>query len=406
MRILFIAAGFPPYEFSENIVNGKLVLALISEGHEVAVISRTDEGPVYNAEWRDPWLPLKNITNIITYPKGNRLTRLLDIAKDLLIHRYPVEGIRWAGRAYRKSVELIKEGRVDVIMTRSPADVGHLVGLRIKKKYNIRWIANWNDPSTGIWPLPYENNLPSWRRYVFRKLTGEVLKRADINTFPSELLREHFIFHYKIPYKKTELIPHIFLPGFMPEENPGKTEGLYLCHSGNLSPERDPRNLLLAVRKFLSTKERGLFLDVLGVTTDENAELIKELHLEDNVKSLPPVPYHDALKKMCEYDVLVILEAQTGKGIFLPSKITDYAQVKKPVLALSPEISEVGNLLKRHSGGLTANIKSEEDIYNKLCLLDKLKSENNLSDLITRSTLGEHLGCPAVLKKYNELFNN
>ncbi len=406
MRISFIAAGFPPYEFSENIVNGKLVLALIREGHKVVVVSRTDEGPVYNAEWRDPWLPLKDITNIITYPKGNRLTRLLDIVKNLLIYRYPVEGIRWAGRAYRKSVELIKEGRADVIMTRSPSDVGHLVGLRIKKKYNIRWIANWNDPATGIWPLPYESNIPSWRRYVFRKFTGEVLNNAHINTFPSELLREHFIFHYKIPYKKTEVIPHIFLPGFMPGESPGKPEGIYLCHSGNLSTERDPRNLLLAVRKFLSTRSSGLFFDVLGVTTDENTELIKELHLEDNVKFLPPLPYHEALEIMQGYDVLVVLEAQTEKGIFLPSKITDYAQLNKPILALSPEISEVGNLLHKQSGGLTANNKSAEDIYNKLCLLDKLKSENKLSDLITRSTLGEHLGCAAVLKKYNELFNN
>ncbi len=80
MRILFIAAGFPPYEFSENIVNGKLVLALIREGHKVVVVSRTDEGPVYNAEWRDPWLPLKDITNII-HIRRQQADKVLDIVR-------------------------------------------------------------------------------------------------------------------------------------------------------------------------------------------------------------------------------------------------------------------------------------------------------------------------------------
>ncbi len=142
-------------------------------------------------------------------------------------------------------------------------------GLRFNKKDNIRWSHTGMIRQQGSGRCPMKD-IPSWRRYVFRKFTGEVLNNAHINTFPSELLREHFIFHYKIPYKKTEVIPHIFLPGFMPGESPGKPEGIYLCHSGNLSTERDPRNLLLAVRKFLSTRSSGLFFDVLGVTTDEN----------------------------------------------------------------------------------------------------------------------------------------
>ena len=47
MRLLMIATGYPPYLFSENLCNGKLVMALLQAGIEVDVISRIDEGPLY-----------------------------------------------------------------------------------------------------------------------------------------------------------------------------------------------------------------------------------------------------------------------------------------------------------------------------------------------------------------------
>ena len=46
-----IATGYPPYLFSENLCNGKLVMALLQAGIEVDVISRIDEGPSYGTDW-------------------------------------------------------------------------------------------------------------------------------------------------------------------------------------------------------------------------------------------------------------------------------------------------------------------------------------------------------------------
>ena len=45
-----IATGYPPYLFSENLCNGKLVMALLQAGIEVDVISRIDEGPSYGTD--------------------------------------------------------------------------------------------------------------------------------------------------------------------------------------------------------------------------------------------------------------------------------------------------------------------------------------------------------------------
>ena len=45
-----------------------------------------------------------------------------------------MNGIRWARRAYQKALELHKKNPYDVIITRSPSDIPHIIGYKIKQK--------------------------------------------------------------------------------------------------------------------------------------------------------------------------------------------------------------------------------------------------------------------------------
>lgn len=401
-RILFIASGFPPYEFSENIINGKLVLALIEAGHKVTVLTKVDEGNMYGSTWQEPWLPLQDVTQIMTYPVGNKITRAIDILKKTLLLKYPIGGVRWAGLAYKKSLEIIKTEKIDVILTRSPSDIAHLVGLKLKKKTDIKWIANWNDPATGIWPAPYEVRVPLLKKLMFKSFTQEALSRADINTFPSKLLSEHFQQYYKISTNKIVVIPHVIYPEITKVDNVKSNNSLRICHSGNLSIERDPENLFIALHKFNKENQQAIYLDILGVSTNYSIDLVNKYQLEKFVTFLKPLSYTAALRKMAEYDVLMIVEAKMEKSIFLPSKITDYAQLNKPILSVSPPNSEVGNLIKKYGGGVVAINNSIDDIYEKLSYLDVLKKNLKLDQFTELSALNGYLGAKAVVSIYNK----
>lgn len=390
-NILFIASGFPPFEFSENIINGKLVLALMKKGHSVRVISKIDEGQTYNSEWRKPWLVLKPVTYYISYPLGNFAQRSFEIVMNTLRFKYPQEGIRWAEYAYKKATELIKEEVFDVVITRSPSDIAHLVGLRLKKKLNIRWIANFNDPATGIWPYPYEKNLPGWKKSISKKFVEEVLKLADKASFPSILLAEHFKEHFKLNDSRISIIPHIMLEEPLEAEYKTDPNNLHIIHSGNLSSERDPGTFLGALKKYNTLNEKKIYLDILGVISNEWIEHIEKLDQGEYVKTIEPLPYSEAMQKMATYDVLLILEAPLKKGIFLPSKISDYAQLKKPILAISPAIGEVKNLLHKYGGGIAAKNNSVDDIFEKLSFLSNKKAGNKLYEFFGNSTLREYL---------------
>ena len=92
------------------------------------------------------------------------------------------------------------------------------------------------------------------------------------------------------------------------------------------------------------------------------------------------------------------------KGIFLPSKISDYAQLNKPILAISPQTGEVKRLLEKYGGGFTSDNSKVEDIEDKLLFLNKMKAENRLDEIVINSSLKEYLGENRVVKLLESSF--
>lgn len=382
MKILYICASFPPYTFSESLCNGKLVFALIKNGIDVDVISKIEEGKTYSSEWKEPWTPLRTHTNEIHYKPGSKLVRILDILwSSIYMRTYPIEGIRWARRAYQKSVKLLNCGKYDAIFTRSPSDIPHIVGYKLSKKTGIKWIANWNDPAAPIWPEPYTHHYPKWKQFILNKYTEKCLRLATYNSFPSEFLMLHFKEFYPfINAKRNLVIPHIGLhKSIFPKTSSHCTNQTFrICHSGNLSTERDPR-LLFQVLKGLLNGGYKIQFDIMGYINDYVKQLISEYGLQDNVRFIGSYSYIDALVKMSEYDILVLIEAIMEKGIFFPSKFTDYAQLGIPILAVSPKNGFAHDMLNRFKGGIAVDNNNIESIKDGITTLYASWQNNTMS---------------------------
>lgn len=405
MRALLIATGYLPYAFSENLCNAKLVYALQQSGWEIDVISRMDEGNTYSSEWQEPWFCLQPNLHEVTYALGNKFARIWDLLLSTLQMGYPLSGIRWARRAYKQAVALHKEKHYDVVLTRSPSDVPHIVGYKLKLRFGVRWIANWNDPSATIWPEPYTHHFSAYKKKMLEKYTIQCLRGADVNTFPSQSLLNHFTGHFPfLCNQETKVIPHIALwESLYTSTKREKKDKLYLCHSGNLSEERNPDLLFRAMREMIDEGYTHIRLDIMGHINDYTQELIDKYNLSDYVGCAGGFPYMEAMRRMQEYDVLVLLEARMREGIFFASKFTDYAQNARPIFAISPVNGFAKDMLAEYGGGIAVNNEDFKDIKEGLCELYASWESGRLSVDYDTILLYEQFSAQEVVNMYNQL---
>ena len=122
---------------------------------------------------------------------------------------------------------------------------------------------------------------------------------------------------------------------------------LRLIHSGNLKYPRNPRLFFEGLRMFLDSYDNPqIEVGILGVADNSLDEYLKEFKLEEYVLLLPPVSYEESLLEVRKYSVGLVIEAPCPEGIFLPTKVSDFMQLGKPIMAVSPTDGVLNDLYR------------------------------------------------------------
>lgn len=397
-KILFVAQAFPPYEFSEAIVNAKLVKALIEAGHTVHVISRESE-QYYFKSWAPLWEHLKEVVFYVDEKPVSKLRRSIELLLAMLSFRLPLEGIRWAKKAAKMGIDMHKVHHYDLMISRMPASASHLVASKIKQATGLPWIANWNDPTDNIRPLmPHDN--PS-QAFWINRMVRSIFHQADWNTFPSSYLWEHYnqeILHTK--QSKVSIIPHMGIGDFQADKDDSARKGpVKLIHAGNMLANVKASRLLRALGRLKNEDGFAFQFNVFGVIDPKMPDMIRELHLTQEVKIHLPKPYFKMLLELRRHDFLLILEAPYPKGILMLSKLSDYASIQRPIIAISPLSGVVADYLQTYGGGVVLDNQSEEAIYQGL-----KQVLSNPEELKASPALQQVLSPQEVLKEWEAVF--
>lgn len=403
-RVLMFAPGFVPHMASENIVNGKLALAMTAAGWDLTVISRADTGFAYGNDWQGPFASLQDITHEIDYPRGSTLSRAKHLITESFRQGHPIDGLRWASHAANHAANLHREQPFDLILSRSPMAGGHLPALQLAKQANLPWVANWNDPPEGCWPAPYPNPVGPINHYRYRRYHRAVMQAASVNTFPSQRLRDHVIKSLAPDANiNTDIVEHVGLINHQPA-TPNNDGHFKLCHAGNLTAERSPETFFEGVARFAARSGIGdkLRIEILGVEDVDLNRLAGFYGLADHLTFTGPVPYQQALEKLAHNDVLVLIEADCKEGIFLPSKLVDYTQVGRPILAIAPRQGAAADLLAR-GGGIAVGTTDAWAVSEALGRLHQAWKHDRLQAGYDSSWLYESYSPRAVMAAYRRI---
>jgi glycosyltransferase involved in cell wall biosynthesis len=280
-----------------------------------------------------------------------------------------------------------------------------MVADKFSSKTGIPWIANWNDPARSIWPQPYTERMSFLSKLIHSLYAGRMIKHASINTFPSVELRDHFAsFFSTLNGGNAEIIPHIGI--LSPPSKNSKPRGPFrMCHSGNLSIERNPSSFFRAVAKLIDTRPNiQISIDLMGSCNEYVTALIHDYHLEQWVKYIGAFPFMKCLEQMSSYDVLLLIEADARPCVFLPSKLADYAQLGIPILAISPSGSCVSNIIEQFGGGCTVDCNDEDKILMGLDSLYTSWKHGSLRNEFNSERLNAYFSPQRITSIYKELF--
>ena len=345
-RILVIAPQSYPATGAEAIVNIKLLKALSNSNEfEIDLVSKkSKQGNYKTEEFSKLNINLKSL-NIIEVDNKINFKTIIQHAQCLLKFGIVYKGAHWAIKAWPTIKNLLKNNKYDYVVTKNTPSL--LLGAYIKQKYNIKWVATWNDPyPVNFYPHPYGKGADFKGTLTDRKLIKLMRDYADVHLFPSQRIKEYMHSYIGFDNSKAYVAPHAVLKD-MAIEQKCDNEILRIIHNGNLKSPRNPETFLKALSMFIKDRpEAKIEITIQGIYDEKTSNAIKELHLQDYIITKKSVSYNESLKELENHHVTLIIEANVENGIFMPTKVSDFMQSGRRIFSISPQIGVLNDLYK------------------------------------------------------------
>lgn len=309
--------------------------------------------------------------------------------------RSPDEFVNWSRQAALSTIEWLEKipDTVDVLATFGEPMSDHLVGLELKQRFGLPWLAHFSDPWVDN-PFRRFQPLANLRN---RKLEARVIEAADSVIFTSEETRQMVMRKYSATWmEKAFVLPHSFDPDdFAKNTRQTGTEKIVLRYLGNFYGHRTPFPLFSALERLASSRPEAL----AGIRVELVGSLPGWMRWHPSLKRLPPgllvvckpVPYQRSLELMSSADLLLVIDAPARHSVFLPSKLVDYIGSGKPILGIVPP--GASHKLIARLGGSTANPQAPADI--EVALL------NAIQEARAARTFTASWGTPAVRAEFD-----
>lgn len=282
----------------------------------------------------------------------------------------------WVKPSVKHLKKYLLENKIDAIITTGPPHSLHLIGLKLKKKLDIKWIADFRDPWTDI---DYFHQLPLTEKSKNKhhKLEQEVLKKADASIVVGKTMKSN--------YDEYSDDIHVITNGYDSENNNDSKvildDKFSITHIGLMNADRNPKALWKALSELSDENkefQNDLEVKLIGKLAEEvDDELLK--HQFKNVTKINYVPHTQVQNYQRNSQVLLLAvnRVPSAKGI-ITGKIFEYLQSKRPILAIGPEDGDLAEILKETNAGFIVDFDDVEKIKKTILNLYSAYKTNSL----------------------------
>ncbi len=262
----------------------------------------------------------------------------------------PDARVFWVKPSVKYLEKYIRENEIDTIVTSGPPHSLHLIGLELKQKLNLKWLADFRDPWTTI---GYHKSLrlSNYAAKRHKQLEYQVLNSADTIIVTSKTTKTEF---QAITSKPIAVITN----GFDLEKVEKQTldSKFSLAHIGSFLSERNPLILwesLVELLQEIPEFKSHLEIKLMGAVSQEVLETISQFGLNSYLNNLGYVSHAEAVAHQRKSQVLLLIEinSEDTKSI-IPGKLFEYMVSERPIVAIGPKDSDFAEIITNTNTGV------------------------------------------------------
>lgn len=233
-----------------------------------------------------------------------------------------------------------QEYRPDVLVTFAFPLIDSVIGLELKRRYKLPWLAHFSDPWVDS---PFRHDDPLTKT-LNRRLEQSVIENADRLVFTSNETAKLVMAKYPSTLRsKVRIVSHAFEPELFESAPLANNGRLCIRYLGDLYYPRTPEPLIKALEMLSSTEPELLSRFCFEIIGDVHELDMEQMGLSRLAPGLvvirPRVNYAESLSMMTSAAGLMVIDAPVPKNtesVFLPSKLIEYVGADRPIIGLTP----------------------------------------------------------------------
>ncbi|NOZ33892.1 MAG: glycosyltransferase family 4 protein [Chlorobi bacterium] len=277
--------------------------------------------------------------------------------------------------------EFIKNNPVDAILTDGPPHTNTVIGMRLSEKFNIPWLADFQDPWTQV---DYYKlfKLTKFADKKHRKTEQKVFKIASKITIASPSWLKDL---ESIGARNISVIYYGYDEDDFKDIDYQENDDFIISHTGILSQDRNP-DIFFKVLKNICDENKEfkqkLKLIFAGPVDESVRESIKKNGLQNNYIEKGNIPRKDALSLNISSKILLlpVNKAENAKGR-IPGKLYEYLRARVPILCYGPQDGDVADIIRKTNSGKIFKYSNYQDVRQFIEDNFNHFKKNNITDI-------------------------
>jgi hypothetical protein len=273
----------------------------------------------------------------------------------------------WIKPSVKHLRKYLQTHKIDAIISSGPPHSVHRIAYKLKKEFDIPWIADFQDPWTQI-DYFEKFMLTDFARKKHIRHENEVLQTADkvVIVSPSwskdlsDLGGGRPVNSITMGYDEAEF------PNIIPDKQSKK---FTISHYGTLGIDRNPDELwrvLSDLSDEIPSFRASLQIVLAGVVDYSIFQGVEKAGLKENLQYNAFLTKDKVVESMLSSDILLLL-LNKGYGEYnvkgrIPGKVFEYLGCKKQILVIGEHDSDVAAIVSKSKAGITVGYDDYQNL--------------------------------------------